>query len=178
MSNQRRILGTAAVIVFIGLVVAANWLTARYGLIPVGFGLMATAGTWAAGGVLVARDFVQDAAGRLAVLGCIIAGAALSWALSTPQLALASGAAFAVSELADFAVYAPLRRRGWARAVAASSLVGSVVDSVLFLALAGFPIWSALPGQMVVKTAAMLAVVVPVVVTRAVLRDRLRAEGV
>ena len=168
----------AAVAAFLGLVVAANWLTASYGLIPVGFGLVATAGTFAAGLVLLARDLVHDTAGRLAVAGCIAAGAALSAVLATPQLAVASGAAFAVSEMADYAVYAPLRRRGWARAVLASNTVGATVDTLLFLTLAGFPVWSAMPGQMYVKTAATLAVVTPVVVTRAVLRNRVRTQGV
>ena len=168
----------AAVGAFLGLVVAANWLTATHGLIPVGFGLVATAGTFAAGLVLLARDLVHDTAGRLAVAGCIAAGAALSAVLATPQLAVASGAAFAVSELADYAVYAPLRRRGWARAVLASNTVGATVDTVLFLTLAGFPVWSAMPGQMFVKTAVTLAVVTPVVVTRAFLRHSVRTQGV
>lgn len=168
----------ASVVVFLVLVVGANWLTATYGLVPVGLGLVATAGAWAAGLVLVARDLVHDTAGRLAVLACIVAGAALSGLLATPQLAIASGVAFAISELADFAVYAPLRRRGWGRAVAASSVVGSVVDTVLFLWLAGFPIAMAMPGQMFAKTTAIAVVVVPVVVARAVLRYRLRPEGV
>lgn len=175
---SRTALATASIATFLTLVIAANWLTAEYGLVPVGFGLVATAGTWAAGLVLVARDLVHDAGGRLAVLACIAVGAGLSVLLATPQLALASGVAFAVSEAADYAVYAPLRRRGWARAVAASSVVGSAIDTVLFLALAGFPVWSALPGQMLAKTAAMAAVVAPVVVARAVLRNRLRPEGV
>jgi len=166
-----------AVAAFVALVAAANWLTVQYGLVPVGFGLVATAGTWAAGLVLVARDLVQDLAGRWVVLGCIAAGGVLSAVLATPQLALASAAAFTVAELVDFAVYTPLRRRGWARAVAASSVVGSVMDSVLFLTLAGFPLWAALPGQLLAKTAAMAAVVVPVVVVRAVSRHRQHAEG-
>jgi hypothetical protein len=166
-----------AVATFLACVVAANVLTARYGLVPVGLGLTATAGTWAAGLVLLARDAVHDYAGRLGVAGCVVAGAALSAVLAGPQLALASGAAFAVAELADWAVYSPLRRRGWARAALASGLVGSVVDTVLFLGLAGFPIWTAMPGQMLAKTAVTVAVVASVVVARAVLRDRLRPEG-
>lgn len=48
------------------------------------------------------------------------AGAGLS-ALTAPALAVASAVAFLVAERADFAVYTPLRRRGWARAVAASN---------------------------------------------------------
>lgn len=176
--KNRRSLALASVAVFVVLVVAANWLTAQYGLVPVGLGLMTTAGTWAAGLVLVARDLVHDTAGRLAVLGCIAVGALLSAWLTVPQLALASGVAFAVSELADFAVYAPLRRRGWARAVAASSLAGAIVDSLLFLWLAGFPLAAALPGQLFAKTIAMLAVVLPVVAARRALpRQPQHAEG-
>lgn len=173
-----RMLGAAAVAVFVALVVTANWLTATYGLIPVGLGLMATAGTWCAGLVLVARDLVHDTAGRLAVLGCIVVGAALSAWLTAPQLAVASGVAFAVSELADFAVYQPLRRRGWARAVLASSLVGALVDTVLFLWLAGFPIAEALPGQLFAKTVAIASVVlVGVLVRLALPRQSVHAEG-
>ncbi|MDP3162492.1 MAG: VUT family protein, partial [Reyranella sp.] len=53
-----------------------------------------------------------------------------------PQLIVASTAAFLLSELADFAVYTPLQSRGLVLAVLASSVVGLVVDSVLFLWLA------------------------------------------
>jgi hypothetical protein len=162
---------------FLTLVVAANYLTANYGLISVGFGLMATAGTWAAGLVLLARDVVQDACGRAAVFACILAGAGLSALTSNPRLAIASAAAFAISETADFAVYNPLRRKGWARAALASNVAGSLVDSLVFLTLAGFPIWQALPGQMLAKTTATVAVVLPVVVARALLRYRVRPEG-
>lgn len=171
----RSVSQVAAVAGFLACAVAANAVTAQYGLIPVGFGLMATAGTYLAGLVLVVRDLVHDLAGRMAVLASVAAGAALSSLLAGPRLAVASGAAFAVSELADLAVYQPLRRRGWAQAVIASNLAGSVVDTLLFLSLAGFPIWVALPGQLVGKTAATLAVVIPVVVGRAVFRHTVRA---
>lgn len=162
---------------FLGCIVAANVLTAEYGMVGVGFGLIATAGTWTAGLALLARDAVQDTAGRLAVAGCIVIGALLSAALSNPALALASAAAFAISETADMLIYTPLRKRGWARAVVASNIVGSLVDTVVFLGLAGFPIWLALPGQMLAKTTATAAVVLPVVVARAVLRNRQRPVG-
>jgi queuosine precursor transporter len=162
---------------FVGAAVAANWLTNRYGLVPVGFGLVTTAGTFAAGLVLLLRDVLQDLGGRWWVLAAIAAGAGASAFLAGPALALASGAAFAVSELADAAVYTPLRRRGWARAAFASGVVGSAVDSVLFLWLAGFPIWAALPGQMFVKVGVTAAVVLLVVVARAVFRYRVRPEG-
>lgn len=168
----------AAIAAFLALAVTANWLTATYGLIPVGIGLTATAGTWCAGLVLLARDWVQDTASRWAVLACIAVGAALSWVMTDVTLAAASAAAFAVSELADLTVYTPLRKRGWAKAAVASNLVGSAVDTVVFLALAGFPIWQAMPGQMFAKTTATVVVVAAVVVARAyLLRNRVRTSG-
>ena len=169
---------TFAVLAYLATIVLANWLTATYGLVPVGFGLVATAGTYAAGFAFVARDAVQDAAGRAWVFAALAVGAVLSWWLSTPALAVASAVAFGVSELADMAVYTPLRRKGYVRAAVASNLVGSVVDTLLFLWLAGFGLAPlVVAGQLVGKAWVTVAVVVLVVIARAVLRHRVRAEG-
>lgn len=151
---------------YIAAVVAANWLTNRYGLIPVGFGLTAAAGTYAAGLALLARDVVQDSCGRLAVLCAIGAGALLSAVFSTPALALASAAAFGVAECCDMAVYTPLRERGWARAVLISNVIGGVLDTLVFLWLAGFPLTVAsIGGQLVGKLLWATAVPVLLVLT-------------
>jgi uncharacterized PurR-regulated membrane protein YhhQ (DUF165 family) len=164
----------AAAAAFIGLVVASNWLTAEYGLVA---GIV-TAGTFTAGLVLAARDAVRETAGLWASLACIAIGVALSAVMAGPALALASGVAFAVSELADTAVYEPLRKQSRTRALAWSNAVGSVVDSLLFLTLAGFPIWPAIVGQVGVKWAVAVALPLTAVgVARAVLRHRLRPEG-
>ena len=136
--------------------------------------MTATAGTAAAGLCLLARDWVHHAAGRAAVLACIAAGAALSAALAAPRLALASAAAFTLSELADLLVYQRLRRHGWIAAALASNAAGAPVDTVLFLALAGFPIWPAVPGQLWVKAIATVVPVTLVAAIRALLRHRLR----
>lgn len=162
---------TARVVAFaayIGAILAANWLTSRYGLIPVWPGLAATAGTYAAGAALLARDVLQDAAGRRTVLAGIVLGAGLSVWLSTPQLAVASGAAFLIAETADMAIYTPLRKRGWARAVLASNAVGAVLDTVVFLWLAGFPVASSAPGQLVGKV--IWATAVPVLAVTVIRR--------
>ena len=162
---------------FITTVVTANALTVHYGLIPVGLGLTATAGTAAAGMTLLARDWVHHSAGRTAVLSCIGVGAALSAAWAGPRLALASAAAFLLSELADLLVYQRMRRHGWAAAALTSNTIGAPIDTMLFLALAGFPIWAALPGQLWVKAIATLIPVALIAVTRALLRHRLRPAG-
>ena len=141
---------------FVAVVLAANAATATFGVVS-WLGVAATAGTWLAGFALVARDAVHDRLGARWVVGCIIVGAALSAAFS-PALAVASAVAFLLSEFADFAVYAPLRRRGRTRAALASNAVGAVVDSALFLALAGFPL-SLLWGQVGIKVATTTAFV-------------------
>lgn len=143
---------------FLGCILAANYVTTEFGMVPVGFGLVATAGTYLAGLTFVLRDSLQDAAGKWVVVALIVAGAVLSFAVSAPIIALASGVAFLTSELADLAVYSPLRRHGYIRAAVASNVVGSLVDTLLFLSIAGFPL-AALPGQMVGKLLVTLAVV-------------------
>lgn len=134
---------------YILTIFAANWSISAFGLVPVGFGLVAPAGVYFAGLAFTLRDLTQERLGKHQTLGAIVAGATLS-AILSPALGLASGAAFLASELADFAVYTPLRRRTWLGAVVLSNTVGLVVDSALFLALA-FGSLDFLPGQVVGK---------------------------
>ncbi|MDQ0679672.1 uncharacterized PurR-regulated membrane protein YhhQ (DUF165 family) [Arthrobacter pascens] len=147
-------------------ILAANFVTSRYGIVPVGFGLMATAGTYFAGLTFVLRDALQDAAGKVWTLGLIAVGAALSFFLADPFIALASAVAFLSSEVADLVVYTPLRKSGYIRAAVASNLVGSFVDTIIFLTIAGFPIQEALAGQMVGKMVVTVAAVALVVGSR------------
>lgn len=144
-----RSLGIAALVGYIVTIFAANVAITLIGTVPVGFGLMAPAGVYFAGLAFTLRDAVQETLGRRWVLVAILVGAAISAALSA-QLALASGIAFLVSELADFAVYTPLRARSWLTAVVASNTVGVVIDSALFLWLA-FGSLNFLFGQIVGK---------------------------
>ena len=147
-------------LLYIACIPAANWAISTFGLIPVGFGLMAPAGVLFAGLALTLRDLTHDALGRWAVLAAIVVGAALSLLVSPPGIAAASAIAFLFSELADFGVYSPLRRRGLLVAVAASNIVGAVVDSALFLWLA-FGSLEFLAGQLVAKfTMTALAILV------------------
>jgi uncharacterized PurR-regulated membrane protein YhhQ (DUF165 family) len=142
-------LGWITAALYVGTVFAANWAIQRFGLVPVGFGLLAPAGVYFAGLAFTLRDLTHEALGRRAVLGAILVGAACS-ALISPALALASGTAFLFSELADFAIYEPMRKRNWLGAVALSNTVGLTIDSVLFLTLA-FGSLAFLPGQIVGK---------------------------
>lgn len=155
MKGQR--FGLAAA--YAGTVLGANWAIQTFGLVPVGFGLMAPAGVYFAGLAFTLRDLLQERAGRVAVLGCIAVGGLLS-AIVSPSFALASSAAFLLSELADFAVYTPLRKRRWLSAVLASNAVGLVIDSALFLWMA-FGSLDFLAGQVVGKAwMTLLAIVI------------------
>lgn len=163
----RKLLAALSIVAFLGCILAANYVTTRYGMVPVGFGIMATAGTYLAGVTFVLRDSIQDAYGKAVTVALIVVGAAASFLVADPFIALASGVAFLVSEVADLLVYTPLRRRGYVRAAVASNVVGAVVDTVLFLWIAGFPIADAITGQIVGKLAVTLAVVLAVVGYRA-----------
>lgn len=134
---------------FIATIFFANWAIAEYGLVPVGPALVAPAGVYFAGLAFTFRDLAQERVGRRWIAAAIVVGAVISGLVST-KFALASGVAFLVSELLDFAVYTPLRRRNWIGAVVASNIVGLVADSIIFLALA-FGSLEYLPGQVVGK---------------------------
>lgn len=168
-------LSTLAATGFLGAILLANYLTTEYGLIGVGFGLVATAGTYLAGLTFVLRDSVQDGFGRWVTFLLIGVGAGLSFIVADPFIALASGVAFLVSETADLAIYTPLRERGYVRAAVASNVVGAVVDTFLFLWIAGFPVvGDAVAGQMVGKLTVTAVVVAGVVGIRAVSRESVR----
>lgn len=152
-------IGYIAVLLFALTIPAANWLIGNVGvqfgpnephLIPVGFGLMAPSGVLMVGAALVLRDIVHERLGAVWALAAIVAGAALSAFLAPPALVIASVVAFSLSEIADLAVYAPLRKRQLVAAVIASGVVGSVIDSAVFLWLA-FGSIAFIEGQVVGK---------------------------
>lgn len=156
--------GTIALAGFIATVWAANWLIQHVGIVPVGFGLQAPAGVYMAGLAFTLRDVVHKELGAGWTVLAIVAGAALSLLIS-PAFAVASGAAFLASELADLTVYTPLSGRTWIGAVVLSNTVGLVVDSWLFLTLA-FGSTEFLPGQIVGKAWMTLLAVVVVVAAK------------
>jgi uncharacterized PurR-regulated membrane protein YhhQ (DUF165 family) len=166
-----RSIGMAAFVAFIATIFAANWLLETYGIVYIGFGLFAPAGVFAVGFAFTFRDIVQDTLGRHAVVLAIVIGAGCSYFVS-PVFATASAIAFLVSEFSDFAVYTPLRERGWLRAVGASNIVGAAVDSAIFLLLA-FGSLQFFWGQFFGK-AAMTFVAVLVL---AVIRPHFATEG-
>jgi uncharacterized PurR-regulated membrane protein YhhQ (DUF165 family) len=161
MDNEKRrsIEGGIFLVLFCLTIPAANWMIGHVGtvcvshgpcLVPVAPGIMAPSGVLMVGAALVLRDLVQRRLGVEFGIAAIVAGAAISAGLAPPSLVIASAAAFLLSEFADFAVYTPLARRRLVAAVIASSVVGLVVDSIVFLWLA-FGSLEFLIGQIIGK---------------------------
>lgn len=143
--RQRRIEGVIALALFTLTIPLANWMIGHVGtvcvpdgpcLVPVAPGIKAPSGVLMIGLALVLRDMVQRRLGAKMGLIAIMVGAGISGLIAPPAIVTASVAAFLLSELADFAVYTPLQRRHFVLAVAASSLLGLIVDSIVFLWLA------------------------------------------
>lgn len=155
------------VLAYILTIPAANYLIGHIGaicipqgpcLIPVAPGIMAPSGVLLIGVALLLRDLVQRQYGATWSLACILAGTALSILIAPPALALASGAAFLISELSDFAVYTPMSQKRFVTALLLSCIVGAIVDSALFLWLA-FGSLEHLTGQIIGKIYAVAAFV-------------------
>lgn len=151
---------------YIATIPAANWMIGHIGncipngpcLIPVGFGLAAPSGVLMVGLALVLRDFVHRTLGWKTAMAAIVVGVVLSFWTASPAIAIASASAFALSELADLAIYAPLARKRLMMAVALSGIAGAAVDSAVFLWLA-FGSLDFVAGQIVGKLWATLAAV-------------------
>jgi queuosine precursor transporter len=158
--QQRSWEGVVFLILFALTIPLANWLIGHVGtscvgpqgpcVVPVAPGLMAPSGVMMAGIALVLRDLVQRRLGVAISALAIVFGSGLSALLAPASLVVASATAFLLSEFADLAVYTPLARRRLVAAVIASSSVGLVVDSVVFLWLA-FGSLDFLAGQVVGK---------------------------
>jgi hypothetical protein len=169
--RQRTREGVIFLVMFGLTIPAANWLIGHVGtaciphgpcVVPVAPGLLAPSGVTMVGVALVLRDLVQRRLGTVMSGLAIVAGSVLSALLAPVALVLASATAFLLSEFADLAIYTPLARRGLVTAVVVSSLVGLVVDSIVFLWLA-FGSLDFLAGQIVGK-AWMVLLSIPLVV--------------
>lgn len=183
--TARHVGGTVAAVVFIGTILLANYVIERFGFIPVGFGLTAAAGVFVAGFTLATRDIVQDLLGRGAIVILILIGTGISFAVASPQVAIASATAFLIAETLNFLVYTPLRERSklgdrrWAAAVSASNLVAAIADTVVFLGIAfGWAIvLPQLPGQLLGKLwATLIYLVVGALIGQVIKARRARTE--
>lgn len=89
---------------------------------------------------LTNRQFGPTAARKVVFVG-FIAGVVLSILLATPRIAVASGSAFLVGQLLDISVFNRLRRLAWWKAPLMGSVLGSVLDTVIFFSLSFAPVF-------------------------------------
>lgn len=161
-SNRMQREGILFFVGFVATIFLANFFIRNVGtechgnvcLVPmwpsfgIGDGMVPSGVLWA-GLALTLRDLVQRRLGFWWSWGAVAVGAALS-ALLDPSLALASGGAFFLAETLDLFVYTPLQKRNLILAVVGSNIVGMIVDSFVFLYIAGIPIIY-MEGQVVGK---------------------------
>ena len=107
------------------------------------------------GTVFITRDFCQRAIGHWCVAAMAVAGV-LSYFMADPYVAIASVAAFAVAEVADWVVYS-LLKRPLADRILVSSAIATPLDTVVFLSILGLLTPSLIGLQIASK---MLAAVV------------------
>lgn len=84
---------------------------------------------------LTNRRLGPAAARKVVVSGFVIAVVLSAW-LATPRIAAASGSAFLFAQLLDISVFDRLRRQSWWKAPFLSTVMGSVLDTLIFFALA------------------------------------------
>lgn len=113
---------------------------------------------------LTNRKFGASTARKLVYCGFAI-GVLASLYFATPRIALASGSAFLVAQLFDVTVFDRLRTMAWWLAPLISSILGSVLDTVLFFSLAfggsGDPWMTWAVGDMGVKAFVALCALIP-----------------
>lgn len=84
---------------------------------------------------LTNRRFGPVAARKVVLAGFVLAVALSVW-LATPRIAIASGSAFLAAQFLDVAVFDRLRKNAWWQAPFVSTVLGSVLDTVLFFSIA------------------------------------------
>ena len=114
---------------------------------------------------LINRRIGPDAARRVVYVG-FACGVALSLYTATVRIALASGAAFLLAQLADVWLYDRLRRlAAWWQVPLASSTLASALDTALFFGLAfaftEVPWVTLALGDYAVKVAVACAMLLP-----------------
>jgi len=118
-------------LIYIALIVAVNWGFTVVPLVKMPGGEMWPPMSLVVGFIFVVRDFAQREIGHRVLIAMLI-GAALSYVMASPYVAIASAAAFLVSELADWLVYT-VTKRPLSQRILFSSLLGTPIDSVVFL---------------------------------------------
>ena len=127
------------------VVVASNVLV-QYQFQYFGLGELLTWGAFTYPLAFSINDITNRVLGASAARKVVFAGFGIAVLLSiyfaTPRIAIASGSAFLVAQLIDTGVFDRLRNSSWWVPPAISTLIGSMVDTVLFFGLAFAPVFA------------------------------------
>ena len=123
-------------ILYVALIVVVNWLFTVIDPVVLPGGNIWPPVSLVVGLVFVVRDFAQREIGHWVILAMLIGGG-ISYFMAGQQVATASVAAFLVSEFLDWAVYS-FTKRPLSERILYSSLLGTPIDSTVFLYMAGF----------------------------------------
>ena len=118
-------------LLYIALIVAVNYGFTVVPLVKLADGTLWPPMSLAVGFIFVVRDFAQREVGHKVLLAMLV-GAALSYVMAAPTVAIASAAAFLVSELVDWLIYS-LTKRPLSQRILYSSLLATPIDSAVFL---------------------------------------------
>ncbi len=122
------------------VVVAASNYLVQFPVNQFGLGELLTWGAFTYPVAFLVNDLTNrrfgPAAARKVVLAGFVLAVALSIWLASPRIAIASGSAFLVAQLLDVSVFNAFRGQTWWRAPFVSTLIGSVVDTLLFFSIA------------------------------------------
>ena len=120
---------------YVGLIVAVNYAFTVVPLVKLPDGTMWPPVALLVGFVFVARDFAQREVGHKVLLAMLV-GVGINYVMADPFVATASAAAFLISELVDWAVYS-FTGKTLSQRILLSSLLGTPVDSAIFLGMLG-----------------------------------------
>ena len=144
----------AAVAAMVAVVAASNFLVqypVAVQLGPVNLGDILTWGAFTYPFAFLVSDLTNRHDGpnqaRFVVLAGFLVGLALSFWLSTPRIAIASGSAFLIGQLLDIAVFQRLRNRYWLIPPLSASLFGSLLDTLIFFSIAFAPAFAVVDGS-------------------------------
>ena len=122
-------------VLYIALIVFVNWSFDIIPLVDLPGGEKWPPAAIITGLIFVARDFAQREIGHRVIFAMLLAGA-LSYVTSRPDVAIASVAAFLVSEFADWTIYS-FSGRPFSERILISSAISTPIDSFVFLYLIG-----------------------------------------
>lgn len=143
-------------LVYVALIAGANWIYEITPLVTLPGGDLWSPVDLIVGFVFVVRDFAQRRVGHYVLLA-MLAGIVISWLMVSPELALASAAAFAIGELADWGIFTATGKP-FSQRILLSSLLGAPLDSLVFLTLVGLASPLAMCVQIVSKLSGALLV--------------------